>query len=550
MVLMVGSIVLVAIVARVVAFPGASHLHPTIHFAPDYVANDGGWHDIAGALTHKGVHHIYQGEGWNHALSTDLVHWTTGPHGPKAIREVYRGMDSLSDPCSGFLTKDVDGTVCAGFRQCDSSKGVEGGHPWDVPLELRCALDDDMTVWSEKPEYLFNVTWYRHIPYDPARPWVDEDGKWYVLLSMDGCNSTTQKLPCQSGGQLQLWRSPALRGKNASWEHVGPVFTSSATVLQNGHLSAEFVTIDYVGKLPGDPSPEADTRLFFNNVGGNGGGDGCCSGTTSYFVVTQSGPGMSMVEVAPQQMVDWGAFLLLANPPDGSMGVDRLSGTASRGFSMARTLGSEEANQVAKPGRRVMIGWTGPGIAALSYKGSAQSLPRELSLGSDYSLKQRFIDELKILRMAHISGSVVEAGLQAEVLATFTTGVDPSSQDDFGVSVLGESGGNDMSTRIILSPKTGLVMVNATLQGNDQVRAGPLPLLDGGRWTVHAIVDHSILEVIVNNATALVVYVAPPPEAGRVELFGLGTDGALEGTLDVWPLKSAHSREVAEVVVV
>lgn len=107
-----------------------------------------------------------------------------------------------------------------------------------------------------------------------------------------------------------------------------------------------------------------------------------------------------------------------------------------------------------------------------------------------------------------------------------------------------------MSTRIILSPKTGLVMVNATLQGNDQVRAGPLPLLDGGRWTVHAIVDHSILEVIVNNATALVVYIAPPPEAGRVELFGLGTDGALEGTLDVWPLKSAHSREVAEVVVV
>ena len=27
---------------------------------------------------------------------------------------------------------------------------------------------------------------------------------------------------------------------------------------------------------------------------------------------------------------------------------------------MARTLGGEEADQVTKPGRRVLIGWTGP----------------------------------------------------------------------------------------------------------------------------------------------------------------------------------------------
>ena len=45
------------------AFPGAPHLKPAIHYAPPQISEHGGWHDIAGAITHKGVHHIYQGPG-------------------------------------------------------------------------------------------------------------------------------------------------------------------------------------------------------------------------------------------------------------------------------------------------------------------------------------------------------------------------------------------------------------------------------------------------------------------------------------------------------
>eukprot|EP01052_Picozoa_sp_SAG31_P043254 SAG31_NODE_7147_length_1776_cov_1.202743_2_plen_175_part_00 len=56
------------------------------------------WHDIAGALTHDGVHHVFQGcprgssgpkgsaisgaDGWHHAGSTDLVHWDDRGIGP------------------------------------------------------------------------------------------------------------------------------------------------------------------------------------------------------------------------------------------------------------------------------------------------------------------------------------------------------------------------------------------------------------------------------------------------------------------------------------
>ena len=115
-----------------------------------------------------------------------------------------------------------------------------------------------------------------------------------------------------------MWTSPALRGEAADWQYAGSVFETNATVLKDGFLSKEFVTIDYVGSLAGDPSPAAaggtGTRLFLNNVGGNGGGDGCCSGTTSYFVVEQrAGQPMHLVEPG-QRMVDWGAFALKPLP--------------------------------------------------------------------------------------------------------------------------------------------------------------------------------------------------------------------------------------------
>ena len=64
---------------------------------------------------------------------------------------------------------------------------MEGGAPWDVPLELRCALDNELNAWNdEAPEYIFNVSFWRGVPYDPARPWREADGRWYVPLSPDG----------------------------------------------------------------------------------------------------------------------------------------------------------------------------------------------------------------------------------------------------------------------------------------------------------------------------------------------------------------------------
>ena len=124
-------------------YPGPAFTHPRIHQSPECV-HQGGWHDMAGALTFKGVHHAFQGcpssGGWSHSTSTDLVHWKDLGVDMRAQHETYEGMDSNSVPCAGFITVDDDGIPCAGFRQCSSDRGTTGLNPqaksWDVPMEL------------------------------------------------------------------------------------------------------------------------------------------------------------------------------------------------------------------------------------------------------------------------------------------------------------------------------------------------------------------------------------------------------------------------------
>ncbi|GMI60365.1 hypothetical protein ScalyP_jg6725 [Parmales sp. scaly parma] len=544
------------------AYPGEEFLHPTIHFSHSAVANGGGWHDIAGAFTNKGKHHIFQGQGWNHAVSEDLVHWTEGGMGPKALNETYHGMQSTDTPCSGYVVRGDDDLVCAGFRQCGSNSGVdELPNDWDVPMEVRCAHDqENLTDFSEDPtdglyDFIFPVSFWRGIPYDPARPWFDEStNMWYHLIAMDGCNSTDvpRNTPdgkvCPSGGALYMWSSPALRGAEADWQPLGNVFQDNTTVLKDyGFLSHEFVTIDFFGTMEGDPSPAKDTAfVFLNNVGGNGGGDGCCGGTTAYTILSQpGGPGTEFeyLEAGPgQQMVDWGSFKFrdtLENMKTWKVTdpTEYLDGSSTRGFSMARTLGSEESNQVTKEGRRVLIGWTGNPPFFDDYAGSLQSLPRELSLADDYQLKQKFVDELQTLRGEEKKGKVSVGTSAVEVLATFPSSCGEAGAD-CGLEVLADG---DASLVLRLNYEDmGLITLDGTTLGNAELRAGPLPkeLQGGGGWSVSVIVDHSIVEIIVNELTAFVLYVMPEESnAGEVRLWG--GDGA-EGEFTTWELQNAN----------
>ena len=85
-----------------------------------------------------------------------------------------------------------------------------------------------MTAWGA-PDFIFPFYYFRALPYDPVRPWKDEDGQWYVAMSTDACNATKQK-PCPGGGRLDLFTSPKLHGEGADWKQLAPMFTTNTTV--------------------------------------------------------------------------------------------------------------------------------------------------------------------------------------------------------------------------------------------------------------------------------------------------------------------------------
>jgi hypothetical protein len=202
------------------------------------------------------------------------------------------------------------------------------------------------------------------LPYDPVRPWVDTDGRWYATIAADSCNGTST--PCATGGRAYLFTSPRLRGPGANWTMVGPLFTSNFTVLTpydpTAIESMELVTVDYIGNLTGDPAGGA-TRILCNNVF-----TANLGGTTAFFLGSQGGPGQPFVVdyAAPNAtgMIDWGAFA----PNGQGMGVAGLSATGNGAYKMARTL-SSAPDQVAVAGRRVMTAWLDGGAAASQVRG-------------------------------------------------------------------------------------------------------------------------------------------------------------------------------------
>ena len=510
---------------------------PRFHFSPACL-NNSGWHDIAGAITFGDAHHVFQGcpksGGWNHATSTDLVHWNDLGITMRAMQETYQNMSSDTSPCSGFVSADGD-VVCAGFRQCTSSAGVTGLNPkankWDVPLEVRCAKHANLTEWGD-PEYFFPVYYYRALPYDPVRPWLDRDGKWYFTIATDGCNATTQKIPCAAGGQLSLWKAMHFRGP---WWQVDPLFTTnmtkSGTASRPGHITAEFVTPNYIGGLPGDP-------------------DG---GKTR--VVMQSGYWTGQSFWVGQQQPGWPFSAYWDRP--GAVGRHDYGD-----LFMARTLGSTNSNQVAVNGRRVMIGW----ISACCGGGcmdpfASQSLPRDLSLSPDYELLQQFVPELKVLREGSgtsVNAAANTASTQLEIFAAFSVNISAPPTERFGVEVLVSPDGRN-STKLFVDCKRGHdgSMCSVGVDGSNctakhRRRPGPIatgPLLpiishqpkinaEIVRVTLHAYVDHGIVEVIFNNRTAFAFSALDPGDGwGGARLFGAVPKNH---TLQTWNLKGIY----------
>ena len=361
-------------------YPGPPHLVPKIAYAAPCVSSVTGSRDIAAALTDDaGLHHVWQlcDQGWHHAVSADLVYWSSRGIGP-------------DDWPSGFATVDeATGSICVGMQSNRTSPG--SAHSWDAALALRCAVDKDAVQWGAF-EPMFNVTYNRMLPYDPFRPFQDHDGQWYAGIAADGCNTTTRRqaaASCALGGQVDLWTSAKLRG--APWTRLPPLFgpTNRTIFGEKVQEQHEMVTIDYLGGLPGD-FPEA--RVLLNNAY-------FARGATEYFIGAQREPGapleVNFSSAHAHSMLDWGEFQPTAAE---GVGLDALNFTtmaspSGGSYRMTRTLST--VNQIARQGRRVAVAYVGGAGPA-----SSMSLPRDLALRRDSvdgapRLEQRFVPEVR-----------------------------------------------------------------------------------------------------------------------------------------------------------
>ena len=92
------------------------------------------------------------------------------------------------------------------------------------------------TPATSRARYLYDVFFYRALPYDPVRPWKGTDGQWYSTIAVDACN-TTKHHGCAAGSRNELWRSPASRRSADGRSETQLLKVFPTTVVYSGKIS-------------------------------------------------------------------------------------------------------------------------------------------------------------------------------------------------------------------------------------------------------------------------------------------------------------------------
>eukprot|EP00035_Acanthoeca_spectabilis_P011638 m.205377 g.205377 ORF g.205377 m.205377 type:complete len:572 (+) comp15409_c0_seq2:2143-3858(+) len=482
---------------------------PRVHATPPcFIAS--GPHDIAGALFLHDQWHVMAGcwskGGWQHMISTDLVHWRV-----------------VGEP---------------------SSFGGSGELVHDEELGLVVALANNLDAWTSPDDS--NLTAWKSVgrlytsPLGGQDPtvWRGRNNNWFA--------ATASKI---GHGYEDMWTGPSLQ-QGANWTHVGRLFEDLSSTLVPGHPSTkEFVTPQYFDGIPGGTD---STSVFLTSKYGNIVESGGIPRTGIYnyamfYVGTSLSNETFVANRSLDQAVDWSCFV----PSTATAG----------GFDLAYKNGGTQFGCCPKTsagpnGRRVMFGWLQNGASDGNMPGrgpdtdNAFTLPRDLSLSPTGHILQRFVPELQTLRktsgqhVSHFGLSHTDAaaavpliginGSQLEIEATFLVNL-TSTQCDFGLTVLSNQATEFTAVGINLSSVAdmkGAAYIDRTHSGlpsDADVRAGPLGTSLGSTVTMHVFVDHSIVSVIVNNATALTVWVHP----GEQSLFVGAYCSCDVGTVDV-----------------
>ncbi|AEI40529.1 glycoside hydrolase family 32 protein [Paenibacillus mucilaginosus] len=203
-------------------------------------------------------------------------------------------------------------------------------------------------------------------------------------------------------------------------------------------------------------------------------------------------------------------------------------------------------------GRRILIGWMNIWGAAMPEQEEgwmgACTLPRELLLAEDGSLRMKPVEELKVLRGTHFGtgpltigpDETVPAGTRGNALelkAVFDAGASGQAVE-FGLRVRCSEDGEEF-TEISYSPDSGKLTVDRSRSGRGEggvCEAQLLPMEDG-RVELHVFLDRSSLEVFANEGRKTMTNrIYPDNSSLGIHLFARKGEAVLE-RLDLWELR-------------
>lgn len=481
---------------------------PQFHYTPKM-----NWmNDPNGLVYFDGTYHLFHQYNpfgnqwgymsWNHATSTDLVHWehqpVAIPYGEEEEEGIFSGSAVVDhNNTSGF----GDGSMPPLVAIYTSAYGGENPRQ-SQSLAYSTDGGEAFQKYDGNPVLEFEDPDFR----DPNVKWHDDIQKWIMVVA----------LPLQH--KVQFYSSDNL----IDWEYLsdfGPA----------GAVSGIWECPDlFPLAVDGNPDNIKWVLHVDMNPGAIAGGSG-----SQYFVGDWDGKTFTADESVSGGEILWADY-----------GTDFYAAISWN-------------NVPEEDGRRLWLGWMNNWDYANEIPTdpwrSAMSIPRSVHLETiDDRVKmiQRPVEELQKLqgdavsleprdltKGEHLLTDDGISGKAYEMVMEFEPGV----SDAVGVNV--RAGANE-ETVIGYDAVAGTVFVDRTLSGDDDFSEdfarrmdAPVRLVDG-KVKLHIFVDWSSVEVFINDGEQVITTrIFPDPESRDVSLFADGGTATLE-SLTFWPLES------------
>jgi beta-fructofuranosidase len=438
-------------------------LRPQYHLLPQ----SGFVGDPCAPRYYKGKYHVFfhgsfGGRGWQHAMSTDLVHWT---HMPIALSPTDGGYDSFGTFTGGVLPGGEGASIVyTGVTKVPRDRETiraEGLHEEQC---IATSTDDDLRTWKKRvkpvitsPPAGVQVTGFR----DPMS-WKDGD-IWYMAVGSG--------FP-QKGGAVLLYRSK----DTETWEYLHPL----AQGTWNGQSFSNPVPSGEMWECP-DFFALGDKHVLLYST----------EHTTRWEVGTFDKTSL-IFRRERTGILDHGAYYAPRSMSDGQ-------------------------------NRRILWGWVQETrdralAQEIGWFGSI-SLPRVLTLGPDSSLEMRVAPEMEVLRQkvteiknpgnsAELNSFLSRTSISAragEVVCTFDT---TKGECGLDIQLRSKAGSNSILT-VAYTKANGQPFVTI------QDRLLPLHPDRDGNSSIHIWIDGSVIETFIDERQVMTTrsYAAPDEDA-------------------------------------